>query len=286
MSKKTSVILIFIGILLGVVGTDFDIPLGNNISFSLPVGAIASAVLLIVGCSGLYKHTASKRFIKIIVLVGIYCGLNLLILFLVDTASIVATLESYVELLENSSNPEGILVDMGKLLEKLVPILWLSILPMVASLLYDINLAAGLGEVAVSKELGETLKSKGKKAAIFLFVATTVLIIGAGLMLINMGDFMEFVADNMSSSNDVIQPGAGIGFVFGVIVFMFVALPVGCVFGIIGLVAEIKYIIAVGKLISDVERPVNTEVNNDSVIDSELDNDFSSDEEDHSKPFE
>lgn len=286
MSKKTSVILIFIGILLGVVGTDFDIPLGNNISFSLPVGAIASAVLLIVGCSGLYKHTASKRFIKIIVLVGIYCGLNLLILFLVDTASIVATLESYVELLENSSNPEGILVDMGKLLEKLVPILWLSILPMVASLLYDINLAAGLGEVAVSKELGETLKSKGKKAAIFLFVAATVLIIGAGLMLINMGDFMEFVADNMSSSNDVIQPGAGIGFVFGVIVFMFVALPVGCVFGIIGLVAEIKYIIAVGKLISDVERPVNTEVNNDSVIDSELDNDFSSDEEDHSKPFE
>lgn len=286
MSKKTSVILIFIGILLGVVGTDFDIPLGNNISFSLPVGAIASAVLLIVGCSGLYKHTASKRFIKIIVLVGIYCGLNLLILFLVDTASIVATLESYVELLENSSNPEGILVDMGKLLEKLVPILWLSVLPMVASLLYDINLAAGLGEVAVSKELGETLKSKGKKAAIFLFVATTVLIIGAGLMLINMGDFMEFVADNMSSSNDVIQPGAGIGFVFGVIVFMFAALPVGCVFGIIGLVAEIKYIIAVGKLISDVERPVNTEVNNDSVIDSKLDNDFSSDEEDHSKPFE
>lgn len=270
MNKKTCVILIFIGLLLNVIGIDFDFPGVSSTTISLPVGMIGGIVLIIIGSVGLHKHTNSNHFIKTIVFIGIYCGLNLLTVFLGSTLTTAEFINYFESINENNIVLEE-LVDKFKEFSGIINLLLgISILPLIASLFYSIELSIGLSEVAVNNELSSTLKTKGKKSAIFICIGSVVMILGVLLIMLNASDILEFAVAQINN-NSAYQ--LEIGSILGILFFVIFILPVGLVLLTIGFVAEIKYLIAVGKLINDVDQPINNEP-----IDEVVNNDLNSDE--------
>lgn len=270
MSKKTCIILIFIGLLLNVIGIDFDLPFVSGTAISLPVGMIGGIVLIIIGSVGLYKHTNSNHFIKTIVFVGIYCGLNLLTVFLGSTLTTAEVLNYFESLNENNIVLEELVEQFKEFSGKINLLLGISILPLIASLFYSIELSIGLSEIAVNSELSSTLKTKGKKSAIFICIGSVVIILGVLLIMQNASDILEFAVAQMNN-NSAYQ--LEIGTILGIVFFVILILPVSLVLLTIGFVAEVKYLIAVGKLINDVDQPINNEP-----IDEVVNNDLNSDE--------
>lgn len=270
MSKKTCVILIFIGLLLNVIGIDFDLPFVSGTAISLPVGMIGGIVLIIIGSARLYKHTNSNHFIKTIVFVGIYCGLNLLAVFLGSTLTTAEVLNYFESLNENNIVLEELVEQFKEFSGTINLLLGISILPLITSLFYSIELSIGLSEVAVNSELSSTLKTKGKKSAIFICIGSVVIILGVLLIMQNASDILEFAVAQMNN-NSAYQ--LEIGSILGILFFVIFILPVSLVLLTIGFVAEIKYLIAVGKLINDVDQPINNEP-----IDEIVNNDLNSDE--------
>ncbi len=264
MSKKTSVVLIFIGILVGLIGSSMIIPVGNIV---LPVGTIASIIFLFIGCIGLYKNTSIKKLVTAIVFLCIYAALNVLMIIRLSGINYNEMMELYLQLLqtENATLAKEMLNLLIDVLDKMDAVVAIGLVSLIPYMIFNLNLARSLYYTSETSELSSRLIKNGKKAAIFTFIGAVAASLGSLILLQGIGPVIEeiMIALEELSNNPNAIPTIDQN-VLSSIFLSYVFIIPASVFAIIGLVAQIKYIVAIGKLIGECNNPpINNIIDND-----------------------
>lgn len=251
--KKKNVILIFIGLIIGMIGISIPIPTTDASSasfgsFTLPLGSLASAILIIIGSIGLRKATYNKTYILVIVLISIAVVLELIIpMFFIKP--IVESLQPLIEIGMNSSeelSPEELKIVLdafSSCFNQLAIMINLLFIPVVLQSFAIIKLTNAVSNLSNNLTLKSKIKKNGLKYGIFttcMYLVTEVMIF---LTLNLFSNLAEIVNQTLTS-----LPGF---IVIYLVILCVVILPLIIICTVFIIVSIVHLLIGVGKLIKE-----------------------------------
>lgn len=251
--KKKNVILIFIGLIIGMIGISIPIPTADSSSlsfssFTLPLGSIASTILIIIGALGLRKATYNKTYILVIVLLSIAVVLEFIIpIFFIKP--ITESLQPLIEIGMNSSeelSPEEakIVLDIfSSCFNQLAILINLLCIPVVLHSFAIIKLTNVMSNLSNNFILKSKIKKNGLKYGIF---STCMYLVAEAMIFLTFNLFSD-LADIVNRELTSL-PGF---LVIYLVIICVVILPLIIICTVFIIISVVHLLIGMGKLIKE-----------------------------------